>query len=94
MARGADTKNIPSDIVGKRIAGVLLLESADGLSQPSNQLVLCFEDGTSYELWGGPDGIRTAGGFDRESLESLLVKVPPNIVIRQVLPEGAGGHEP
>ena len=87
-------KAIPSDIVGKRIAGVLLLESADGLSQPSNQLVLCFEDGTSYELWGGPDGIRTAGGFDRETLESLLVKVPPKLVVRQVLPEGTGGHEP
>lgn len=79
-------KPIPSDIVGKRIAGLLLLESANGLTQPSNQLVLCFDDGTSFELWGGSDGIRPAGGLDRDTLESLLAKVPPEMVLRQVLP--------
>ena len=43
-------KPIPAKLKGKRIEDVLLRDSA-GKGGPQHQLILCFEDGTSFEFW-------------------------------------------
>jgi hypothetical protein len=77
-------KSIPEDIAGKRIAGVVLLEGADPQVRPGGQLVLCFDDGTSFEFWSS-EGIHPAGGFDRDTLVDIVQKAPPQVEVRQVV---------
>lgn len=87
-------KDIPSDIVGKRISGVVFIERVDAGIRPYNQLFLCFEDGTSFEFWGGDDGIHPSGGYENKTVKSLLENLSPQFRVRQLFPESFGGKEP
>lgn len=54
-------------IVGKRIIGVVMKESRNGMS-PNGQMFLVFDDNTSFEFYTDTQ-ITPAGGLDRMSFE-------------------------
>lgn len=64
-------KNIPEELVGKRLASVVLRKARSESSHPRTQLFLCFDDGTSFEFWCDNDEIHPAGGLDSFSAETL-----------------------
>lgn len=62
-------KPIPAKLKGKRIEDVLLRDSA-GTGGPQHQLILCFEDGTSFEFWSS-NSFHPAGGLDPDTREDI-----------------------
>lgn len=57
-------KYIPEEIVGKRIASVVLRKANQPDAFPQSQLFLIFDDGTSYEFWCSEDDIHPSGDLD------------------------------
>jgi hypothetical protein len=64
-------KELPEELVGKRISGVVLRVAKNPRIRPQGQLFLCFDDGTSFEFWSGLEEIHPAGGLDDYSVETV-----------------------
>lgn len=64
-------KNIPEELVGKRLASVVLRKARGEGLHPRAQLFLCFDDGSSFEFWCGDGEIHPAGGLDSFTAETL-----------------------
>ena len=65
----AKVKDSVQGLVGKTIDAVVLTRNFE--NQPQSQLFLCFEDGTSYEMWVDNDLIQMASRLDEEGLEEV-----------------------
>lgn len=59
-------------IVGKRIAGLVMKAAKDQIHPPRNQLFLLFDDGTYYEFYTHDCKIGTTGGVVRGKLDDVL----------------------
>ena len=71
------------EIVGRRIAGVIVKEA---IERPQSQVFLLFDDGTYYEFYGY-EPILGTGGVDRGGCAEVLASVGPprHDVIRAAL---------
>lgn len=58
-------------ILGKRIAGVVIKENRNTF-QPNSQLFLLFDDGTSYEFYSDDGYINSTGSIGKMSLNDIL----------------------
>jgi hypothetical protein len=66
-------KNQVSQIVGKTITAVLMLEAK---SYPQDQVMLVFDDGTHYEFYG--NDIHNTGGLNQGGLHEVWDYVRAN----------------
>ena len=62
-------KPIPAKLKGKRIEDVLLRDNTQKQG-PQHQLILCFEDGTSFEFWSS-NSFHPAGGLDPDTRQDI-----------------------
>ncbi|MDF1822252.1 MAG: hypothetical protein P1U64_11790 [Alcanivoracaceae bacterium] len=85
-------KQLPEALIGKRIEGAVLREHRDLRRRPRCQLILCFDDGTSFEFWCGEDEIHPAGGFDKYSVDTVQSYMGDVMkVVRQIPAQGDFG---
>lgn len=78
-------KELPEELVGKRISAVVLRCAKNERIRPQGQLFLFFDDGTSFEFWSGVEEIHPSGGFDDYTVESVARYMGDTMrVVRQV----------
>ena len=75
-------KDLPRELLGKTISGVVLREAKDAHSTPATCLFLLFDDGTAYEFYShdGPisptaglvqAGITEVEGYFRDEMKTV-----------------------
>ncbi len=59
-------------IIGMRIAGLVIKQAKESGGSPTNQLFLLFDDGSYYEFYTYGCSIGTTGGVVRGGLDEVL----------------------
>ena len=60
-----------SQIVGKTISHVVVVKNPTA-HFPKSQLVLVFQDGTSYEFWANEEDLSMGGGLDSYGVDQVV----------------------
>ena len=64
-------KDLPRELLGKTLSGVVLREATDAHTTPATCLFLLFEDGTAYEFYSHDGSISPTGGLVEAKVEDV-----------------------